>query len=331
MTARVRRLTPLLVGPLVLGAALLAWLLGGLEFSRQEFADTLRRLAPGTLAMLGGLHVAQQLGRTARLAVLLPRPVPAARLQAIVLLHQFFANLLPLKAGSLSLPELLKREGIDRSQTLATMVTGAGLDLLVTTLLVALAGPFLRAPLGQLRALQQPLLAICLCLLVAVIVALAAARRAEAWFKVQGQRSLPGWPGTIVARFRSFLAALVRLPPPRLAGSIVITLVNMLVAIAFSYTVCRQLAPQLAWQAILLIILIMRLASHVSVQGLAGLGTSEALLVLLFCGFGLTASEALAVALLGRGLHLALVLLGGGLGSLLLLVDRTGPRSAVET
>ncbi|MCO6453689.1 MAG: flippase-like domain-containing protein [Pirellulaceae bacterium] len=331
MTARVRRLTPLLIGPFALGAALLAWLLGGLEFNRQEFIDTVRRLAPGTLAMLGGLHVAQQLGRTARLAVLLPRPVPAARLQAIVLLHQFFANLLPMKAGSLSLPELLKREGIDRSQTLATMFTGAGLDLLVTTLLVALAGLFMRAPVGQVQALQQPLLAICLCLLAAAVVALLAARRVEAWFMAGGQHSQPGWLGTVVAWSRSFLGTLGRLSLPRLAGGISLTLVNMLVAIAFSYTVCRQLAPQLSWQAILLIILVMRLASHFSIQGLAGLGTSEALLVLLFCGFGLTASQALAVALLGRGLHLVLVLLGGGIGSLLLLIDRAGPRSAVET
>jgi uncharacterized protein (TIRG00374 family) len=331
MNPIVRQLAPLLLAPLLLIAAVLVWRLSGVELDRESFVETIRRLAPGTIGVLCLLHVAQQLGRTARLAVLLPRRVALPRLGAVVLLHQFLCNMLPLKTGSWSLPELLKREGVERSQTLATMFTGVGLDLLVTTILMGVAGFVLQGSLGEVRSLQQPLLAVSACLLAAVVVTLGATRRLQEWLEQDHAWLRDGWRAVVAGRLRAFLRTLSSLSPPRLAAGIALTLVNALVSIAFSFLISYELAPQLSWQAILLVVLIMRLVGQFSIQGLAGLGTSEAMLVLLFCCFGLAPSEALALTVLGRAIYLALVVTGGGCGALLLLADRPRPDSVFES
>ena len=119
------------------------------------------------------------------------------------------------------------------------------------------------------------------------------------------------------------------------AACFLCTLATALCSVAFSFFICRQLAPELSWQANLAIILLMRVFGQFAIQGLAGLGTSEPVLFVLFCFFGLRPTEALAVTVLGRAFYLVLIVAGAAIGSILWIwrnrfergIDRNEPRT----
>ena len=304
--------------PVLLVGAVYVWWQSGGQLDRDAMAETTRRLSLPTVLVLCGLHLGQQLVRAFRLSVLLNQRVAWRRLISAVMLHEFFTTMLPLKAGAVSLPEVLKREGVPRSQTLAVMVAIMGLDLVAFVLPLILLAVDVRSLPMDVAALQQPLLVVCLVLVMAAAGGLFVVRRFDDWMAGKSVSDSAGPRFWVVSQLRLFLRSMAGLTRRQLAYGMLLGVLNLTIAICFSFVFVRELAPQLGWQPILVVILIMRVVGKFALQGFAGLGTNEPILVFLLCAIGLGTSESLTITVLGRAFHLGLITAGAAVGGLLL-------------
>lgn len=315
--------------PIAVSLAALAGLFWLIEWDAQQLTAMAGSLTVEVGIVLVLLFGLQQLGRAARLRILLSSPPPMRRLGAIVVIHQFCDYMLPLKTGELSLPELLARERVERPVAYAMLVILRGVDLLVATLLLLAAAILLPDALPPAGPLSRLLLVSAGALLLTGAVGVGwVSRRAYHRAIRPAEQPTTGRAGsvdratrgvTVNRRGRSFrfdrirrqldlfCTALAQVSWKQLWRVVLTTLVISLTGVAFNLLFCRQLAPQLPWQAALLLVLMMPLLSQIPVRGWAGLGTSEAMLVLLFCLAGLPAATALSLAVCGRLFHFLLL------------------------
>ena len=111
--------------------------------------------------------------------------------------------------------------------------------------------------------------------------------------------------------YQRFLRQLFSRPPAQLGRAFGWTFPVGLTGVAFSWLFCCQVVPEVDARLHLFAVLMMPLLAQIPLRGVAGLGTNEAYLVMLYSSAGLEASVALALAICGRTFHVSLFLLSG--------------------
>ena len=288
-----------------------------------------------------GLFGMQQMLRCVRLSGLLPLPITFVRLQGISLIQFCSNSLLPIHLGSLTLPELLRREGVPRSVSWAAQTVTTALDIFVAAILTIGSGLFfLYRPLSS--AWSTPLLiALALSyfsLFFLGVAATIALRRAIRTQPADNEGVRMGPAETPQRHYRLTLPfatrlyvlliqtvsqvhrALLQIPRSKIYRCSLITVLSRLLSLALSMVICRALAPDVQWHSALAICLIMPFISAVGFHGVAGIGTSDAALAALLSVAGIEISEAVTVAILARTLHFFLSTLGGFFGLFCLTV-----------
>jgi glycosyltransferase 2 family protein len=264
-------------------------------------------LAIGLIALFCGV----QMFRVLRLQVLLQQPVRFLDLLAAVLVHQFLASLLPWKLGELSLPMLLRRNGVRVSESLAVLLLSRVLDLLVVALLfggsLCWFWPSLPPGLRQTWPLAAALIGVAAALL-------AGGFAARAW-RSGCSLTAEGAPATGVWQLgRQLLESFRRLQRGQIVRGAGYTAGMWSASTAFNLWFCLAFASRIDPGAAVVVVLMIPLINQLPIRGLAGIGTTEAVAVVMFTGAGLSAAEALALGVWGHVFHFGLIAAGGLLG-----------------
>lgn len=135
--------------------------------------------------------------------------------------------------------------------------------------------------------------------------------------------------GLVSEAVHRFFRQLVERPRRQLWQAFCWTLPVGLAGTAFSWLFCCRVVPEIDCRMHLLMVLLMPLLAQIPLRGIAGLGTTEVYLILLYSTVGLEPSTALALALCGRAFHLSLFVISGSAASLWLSRQlRRTPESA---
>ncbi len=299
--------------------ALLMWV----EIDVGQLSLMVDRLDASLAACLIALFCGVQVFRVLRLQALLQQPVGFLDLLSAVLVHQFLASLLPWKLGELSLPMLLRRSGVRVSESLAVLVMSRVLDLLVVALLLGTSLGWFWPGLPVALRQTWPLAAV---LIGAALTLLAIGYTARSRWSGDNSTS-EDKPATRAWRFaRQLLESFRRLrrgPILRGAGS---SAGMWATATAFNLWFCLAFASRIDLGAAVVVVLTIPLINQLPIRGLAGIGTTEAVAVVMFTGAGLSAAEALALGVWGHVFHFGLITGGGLLG---LAIRLTGGRRDV--
>lgn len=286
-------------------------LLALVEIDIRRLSEMAVRLDARLAAVLVALFCAVQMFRILRLQALLQQPVRFHDLLAAVLVHQFLASLLPWKLGELSLPMLLRRSGVRVSESLAVLLLSRLLDLLVVALLLGVSLSWFWSGLPLALRQTWPLAA---ALLGGAVVLMAAGFAARAW-RSGGSLQAGNATAIDVWQFsRQLLDSFRRLKRGQIARGAVYSAGMWIAATAFNLWFCLAFAPRIDPGAAVVVVLIIPLINQLPIRGLAGIGTTEAVAVVMFTGAGLSAAEALALGVWGHVFHFGLIAAGGLLG-----------------
>lgn len=304
---RVRYRRVLMLAPVLVSVLAIGLLLAVVDWQPRQFEAMSQRLTQEGLVVLALLFGLQQLGRATRLRALMAQAPDTRRLVEIVMIHQFCDYLLPLKAGELSLPELLKREGVERPVACAMLVVMRGCDLLLATLLLLGTLVFLHDEIPEALSLTVPLIIVAGGLLGGLAVTIRWASRRTPDGRTRDVARYGNAIRYSAGKLGLFRDALGALSARQYWRAVLSTLGISLAGIAFNLFFCWQFAPDLRWQSALLVVLAMPLISQIPIRGWAGIGTSEATLVFLFCQAGMPAPAAFSLAICGRIFHFLLL------------------------
>ncbi|EGV52712.1 putative membrane protein [endosymbiont of Riftia pachyptila (vent Ph05)] len=263
-----------------------------------------RALSPIQILLAAGLVVISYLMRTLRIHLhfLSATGGRFALSLRMVLLHNLFNNLLPMRAGELSLPLLMKRYfGVRRAETVGALLWFRFLDLL-TLSLIGVAALLLWLDTAFAPALLiAPLMALLAPWLVPRLITWSARRLPERWSeRLQALRN--GFPQ---ARRQALI-------------NILFTLLNWSIKLGAFAWILFSLAETSAGAAWLGAIA-GDLSSVLPMQGFAAAGTFEAGVMAVLVPTGTGAEQALSAAI---NLHLFLLGLSLLSGALALLLGR---------
>lgn len=304
---------------LLLSAAVLAWLLAGID--SRALAATLADadLLPLCLGALAGLAVVGL--RCQRLANLTGRPLDRAA-GTTFLLYNAAVALLPAKLGELALPVLLRqRHGASLWHSGGLVVLLRVYDLLFVAGLAAASTLLLAAaeyPLpDRAAAAAAALLLIC----IAVACGLPTAGR-RALAQARGR-----WPNRhrLLARLGELSSALTSLSGTRLRRHLLETaalwaaLVAVWVCATAAFAGREHLLPAVLAGSL------SSFAFALPINGVANLGPVQAVWVWTACGFGLPMTAAVVIALTAHLIPLLAGLLGGATALVALAASRTAP------
>jgi len=317
MSTNARRLRAAL--QLLVGAALLAWLLVSVSWS--ELRTTLASASPPlmiaacALYYLGVILSCWKWGTLLRLDGI---QLPFARLLRWYLIGAFASNYLPTEIGGDLGRVLIAGRATGRPLVIARSILTERASGLLFMLVLAWAG--LALVLGQ-AALALALVPVSL--VVVVVLATTAARQASAFpfapLLVRPWQRLPASVRQAVRESTVALRGYLRWP----AALALVAALSLAFQILAGAGVWLNLA---AVGATLPLVIVVLSAAIMGVAGLLpitlnGWGVREGLFVALLTPFGATAGQALAAALLGRALLLLVTLPG----ALLLLLERRAP------
>jgi uncharacterized membrane protein YbhN (UPF0104 family) len=140
-----------------------------------------------------------------------------------------------------------------------------------------------------------------------------------------GDGHVPGW---LAGRIDDLHQTVRALRPAQLAGAIFATGVIAALTSAFGVMVSLLTVPHIGLPALIVACAAMPLVSQVPVQGFAGIGTSEAILVAVFVLTGLSKTEALSLGIAAHVYQLVLVSVVGLIGFALARLSRTEEATA---
>ena len=314
MSARRRALTRSLVVSGVV--AILLLLIVGVNLD--ACAAGFRKVGPASAAVLFGMYLAASLLRGVRLHALMPAGVSLPRLVTVSFRHQLFATFLPFKTGEAALPILLKRHGVPMSRTVAVLVLARALDLLALLTVLSLAYLVARGALPpRIGGLGSILL----------VVWVAAAAFAG-WILIGGRRVA----STLRARVPPFLGRFGRAGAfaGRAFDAVVAATLEMRLvrvgrglAISIAIWIGLGLFGGMMFDAVLgprppgvwiVLSMFLSLGMQIPIQGFAGIGTTEALVVVLLATVGVASDEALAAGVVVHAVQIAFCAVVGGLG-----------------
>ena len=305
--------------PLLISAAAVAGLVSAVGLNGSLLQGMLDRLDARMAVLLTCLFALPQATRILRLRWLLPESIGWFRVMSIVLMQQFFVALLPWKLGDLSVPMMLKREGVRVTESLALLVLTRWLDTLAVVVLLTIAMILFWPELPTALQRCWPAVAVAACLATLLLVTglgvrqPTVRRRASLWATRFQSVSGRGWPW-LIRHLGDGYRTFSTVPWPTLLAGAVVTLGLWVFSVAFNVIFCIHFAPQLQWPAVTVVVLLAPLINHLPVRGLAGIGTTEAIAVLIFSLAGMHPTEALVLGLWGHICNFALIAAAGLVG-----------------
>jgi hypothetical protein len=262
---------------------------------------------PGDVGVYLGLTACTYLLRAWRFRALISLATSLPRLYGIVSLHTLLVNLLPFSAGDLSYPVLLKRFGISRDlvEGIPSLLVVRLQDVLITAALVPVALVWLGhgALLRDAAEARWPL---------ALLVVAAGATLAFVAHRPLARSALGRRVAPTVRRVWSDVRGL----HPRVwLVTLALGLLARLVAIVGVSYLFRGVGIPLSPATVLLITTLYTLLPLLPVNVVAGIGVTEAFLVICFVASGIDRGVAATASLQVHGLQLltAVVLAGIGL------------------
>jgi uncharacterized membrane protein YbhN (UPF0104 family) len=276
-----------------------------------------RKLDARHALALFGFYASAALLRGFRLQALLPAGVSLPRLVTVSFRHQFFATFMPFKTGEAALPIILKGDGVPMSRSIAVLVLTRALDLLALLTVLSVAYLLTRHDLPpELNGLGSVLLAIWL-----------GATGLAAWILIGGKRTaaslrarLPRffdhfgkWGASAARAVDSIIAATLEIPLGRVLRGLLISLGVWSALAAYNGVLFDQIVggqPLAVW---VVLAMFLSLGSQIPIQGFAGIGTTEALTVVLLASVGIPKEAALAA---GVVIHAVQILFCGLIGVL---------------
>ncbi|HEX9818977.1 MAG TPA: lysylphosphatidylglycerol synthase domain-containing protein [Methylomirabilota bacterium] len=283
-------------------AALIAWL------GPEDVLASARRVELADVVVYLGLTACTYLLRAWRFRALISRAASLPKLYGIVSLHTLLVNLLPFSAGDLSYPVLLKRFRISRDLVdgIPSLLVVRLQDVFITGALVPVALIWLGHGPRLLEAAEPRLPLTLLGLAAAAVAAVLLGGRLARTPLVR--RVAPA-----VGRIWSDVRGLH--PRVWLATLALGFLVRLIAIVAVSY-LFRSVGIPLSLATVLLITTLYTLLPLLPVNVVAGIGVTEAFLVICFVASGIDRGVAAAASLQIHGLQLLTAGLLAGTGAL---------------
>jgi len=307
-----------LILPLLISALAVGILLSLVRLDLRGCGQMLRSIDGPFVLLLSSCYLIPFLLRSWRLHLLLPRRVPTTRVLGATLLHQFYATFLPLKTGEMSLPMMLKSDRIRRAETIGVLWVARSFDLVAAASLLSASLWVFRGPLPKEVLRLWPVAAVAwglvamaggVVLLGPNLMITILARLGSALTGGIAERL--GWVGQRVADLQQ---AVRDIDAFRMLVATLISLAMWLPMASFGVAICRQFVPQVAWPAALVLSLCLPLLLQLPIHGLLGIGTSQAVIVLLFATVDVPTSEALSLGIVWQLLQTLLLLVVGAVG-----------------
>lgn len=275
---------------LLIGGAILAWLLSGTSF--ETIREALDRVAPWRVAVAITLLFAVQWFRAWRFAILIAGSVraPSPALIRVVLQLLLFNYLLPFKLGEATFPVLMRRAvGTDIGHAVGHLLLARAFDIAVVVGLMLLAAA--AVPASILPEASAPLLVLLgLLALASPIVLVLLLVRLRSAVRMRSATLQRLTEGAATARPRHLLLALT--------GS---SLAIWCIHIAAALLIAEAVAPGIDLAALAMGNAASHLAFALPVPAIAGLGAPQAAWVTALTLTGVDWSSATAVALVTHG------------------------------
>jgi uncharacterized membrane protein YbhN (UPF0104 family) len=285
----------------LVAAALIAWL------GPREVLAGIGRVEPGDVGVYLGLTACTYLLRAWRFRALISLATSLPKLYGIVSLHTLLVNLLPFSAGDLSYPVLLKRFHISRDLVdgIPSLLVVRLQDVLITATLVPVALVWLGHGALVLDTAEARLPLALLAL--AAAAALAVVLHGRLARTALGRRMTPA--------VRRIWSDVRKLHPRVWLLTLALGVLARLVAIVAVSYLFRGVGIPLSPATVLLITTLYTLLPLLPVNVVAGIGVTEAFLVICFVASGIDRGVAATASLQVHGLQLltAVVLAGIGL------------------
>jgi len=284
-------------------------------FDLEACATGFRKLDGRHALALFACYSTAALLRAFRLQALLPKGVSLPRLVTVSFRHQFFATFLPFRTGEAALPIILKGDGVRMDRSIAVLVLTRALDLLALLTVLSVAYVMTRSELPrELDGLGSVLLVIWLI-----------AASLLAWILLGGKRAattlrelLPrfcnrfGKWGTAAGKaIDSIIAASLEIPRASVLRGTLVSIGVWTGLAAYNGLLFDQIVggqPIAVW---IVLSMFLSLGSQIPIQGFAGIGTTEALTVVLLASVGIPKEPALAA---GVVIHAVQILFCGLIG-----------------
>lgn len=264
------------------------------------------------LLLLGLMRVVM---RAVRFCLVLPDAISRSRMSVLFLLHQFFAGLLPLKMGEMALPMLLKREGVPWAGSLAALMMVRLMDLVALVVYLLTIMVVLRPFWPEFVQTMWPRMTVVLWGILALALVSLAARR---WLLKWGDRLMEGPLGRFLPRriwlrdrWNVFSRGVSDIPSSRMAGIVLVSLLLPVQGALTGVFLFLWLEPALDWPRVVVGEAMINLSNLIPIQGFASFGTFEGFFVMIFSNLGMTASDALALAIVSHVLVMGIVILLG--------------------
>lgn len=293
----------------------------------QQVAHYFERVGVGHLLLFVLLVLLSTLMRTLRYRLVLRIPIAFRTLLGILLLHQFYVTFLPMRIGEISIPLLLKQEGVRISKSIGHVIFLRVVDLMNILLWVVVLGLLFRselsAPLAHGVEVLVSIGALLLLVIPVFILCMPHINRRIAW-----QTWLP-------MAFRQKLAPLLvsmgrvfyRQSPRTLVWVIALTTAATAFSILFIVLLAQLWIPEISWSLISMAASFGALSSILPINGLAGLGGQQVISVAMYSQMGLSAQEALAFTMAASVLVLFIIMGTGFLGAF--LIYKPGPGKSI--
>lgn len=288
----------------------------GLDWS--HIATLLGQLSPVTVGVIWLLYLGYLWIKALRLGLLLGRGVPLARLFAVSMVYQLLTLTLPFRAGDVTLLTLLKPHGIAMAHSLAVLLLSKLVELtaLLFYFLVILI-VFKRQFIEYGGDLWTMLVVVPGGILVVVAGLWLFRQKAGLWLMAHVVKSRLPRREWLLDRLTVFQEGMGQCGHDTLARALLLAVVarplNALVLVVFF----ADLAPQVAWQTVVVGELLFFLVSQLPIQGVLGVGSFHALFVLVFAGMGVDSRQALALSVALHAISLLLSGVTGGQGMVL--------------
>ena len=245
--------------------------------------------------------------RALRFRLLFGGAVSLRNLATAVFLHQFFAMFLPFKSGELALPLMVKADGVPMARTLACLVLARLQDLAAVTSLLVLAlivfvssdsnvGNRFWALVGSAATLLVGLSAI----LLARQHFIALMSKVVVWMNV-------GHHDWIAARFREFDSGIREVSSGVNFVCLMLSVCQWIAMTAINLLICSPLVANVSLQTLCVLVIAVPLVAQLPIHGIAGIGTFQAIVVVLFGWAGMESSDALALSIVWQTVTLAMI------------------------
>jgi len=281
--------------------------------------NTWTSLNPSILGCVFALAVVAALLRAWRLQGLLPANIRIGRVAGVSMLHQFYIAMLPMRSGEAALPIMLKRDGVEMVQTVAVLLVVRVLDFVVLLLCLGASTWFAWNDLPDvLRTSAPTVFGVGSAIVLGIAVAYGSRSYSVALLARALASRLTGWLPQrewLVDRLGSFHVGVNQLSRRRMLQAFMLSICIWTITCA---TIIPLYGPLLAIPGSaavhIVLALLISFLTMIPIQGWAGIGTVEAISVVVLTTIDMTSEQALVTGLSLHAIQIAIVVLFGAMG-----------------